>query len=43
MSLNLELQDTENIDIDWVCLILEARDIGLTVEEVRAFLLNGTK
>lgn len=43
MNLELELRDTENIDVDWLILIREARDLGLTIEEIHAFLLKATK
>lgn len=30
--------DTEQLDLEWIDLILTARNLGLSIEEVRGFL-----
>ncbi|HLR16048.1 MAG TPA: anti-repressor SinI family protein [Bacillota bacterium] len=32
--------DGQHLDVEWVRLIKEARDLGLTAEEIRLFLKN---
>ncbi|WP_462408772.1 anti-repressor SinI family protein [Neobacillus sp. Marseille-QA0830] len=36
------IREAEVIDIEWLALIMEAREIGLTVEDVRSFLDKNT-
>ncbi|MGA9288046.1 MAG: anti-repressor SinI family protein [Anaerobacillus sp.] len=33
----------EKLDQDWVELIKEAKDLGLGIEEIKAFLLEASK
>jgi hypothetical protein len=33
----------QGLDQEWVALILEALDLGMTVEEIRAYLLKNRK
>lgn len=32
------LREIEELDVEWVDLILTARNMGLSIEEIRAFL-----
>ncbi|MBS4210465.1 anti-repressor SinI family protein [Bacillus sp. FJAT-50079] len=32
------VKGVKNVDREWMLLILEAKQIGLTIEEIRAFL-----
>ncbi|MCM3177039.1 anti-repressor SinI family protein [Cytobacillus horneckiae] len=34
---------TENLDEEWLKLILEAKEIGLDKEDIRRFLITNTK
>jgi len=36
------LELTEELDLEWVKLIQEARSLGLSTEEVREFLLSSS-
>lgn len=31
----------ENLDLEWVQLVKDAKELGLTVEEIRRFLSGG--
>lgn len=39
----IELSRVEAWDEEWLSLVAEARKMGLSVEEVRSFLLTATK
>lgn len=34
------VMNEEHLDIEWIALIKEAKDLGLTREEIRLFLKN---
>ncbi|MFM1651709.1 anti-repressor SinI family protein [Brevibacillus sp. B_LB10_24] len=36
-------QAIEEIDFEWLDLIIEARDLGITIEEIRDFLREAAK
>ncbi|WP_328589309.1 anti-repressor SinI family protein [Litchfieldia alkalitelluris] len=31
----------KGLDVEWIALILEAKNLGLSVEDVQSFLLKG--
>jgi DNA-binding transcriptional MerR regulator len=37
MSMVIQVEN-EELDEEWVCLILAAREMGITVDEIRKFL-----
>jgi DNA-binding transcriptional MerR regulator len=38
----METLPKQKVDCDWIYLLEEARDLGLSVDEVREFLQKGT-
>jgi DNA-binding transcriptional MerR regulator len=42
MSLVTTEKTEEKLDNEWLELILEARDIGMTVEEIKEFLVQNS-
>lgn len=38
MSLNTKAFGRQSVDIEWLQLVLMARQLGLTIEEIRSFL-----
>lgn len=42
MSLNTKAFGRQSVDIEWLQLVLMARQLGLTIEEIRSFLTTTT-
>ena len=38
-----EIQDNDSVDEEWLALIMKARDLGLTKEQIRSFLYKKSK
>ncbi|MEH7110475.1 MULTISPECIES: anti-repressor SinI family protein [Bacillaceae] len=36
--MNVTVGDLETVDKEWLALILEAKEIGISIEEIREFL-----
>jgi DNA-binding transcriptional MerR regulator len=41
MSMMIQVED-EKLDQEWVSLILAAREMGITIDEIRKFLKNSS-